>query len=180
MDVNSDTESQLTDYSEKVENDGVESEISEESSMEGDDDSSDEKDDTPSQPVTDGLINETYRKYDHKLNEMIEKLEQEGHSTKAAKCIAYKRLLPKYRRSFRSGFGRFLIKCRNIRKEPIYKAVIKTAKDLKDNDELGTDEAIKCALSKRKFLLYKEFPSDGEESDSDEEDDGDDDTDDDQ
>ena len=82
---------------------------------------------------------------------------------------------------FAFGAGRLdYVKCRNIRKEPIYKAVIKTAKDLKDNDELGTDEAIKCALSKRKFLLYKEFPSDGEESDSDEDDDDNNDSDDDQ
>ena len=165
----SDGESEAFDYRTKSDDGDGENEddISENSEMESEDD-----EDSPSHPITESLINEAYEKYDDTLNKLIDNLEQAGHNRKEAKRIAHKRLLPKYTKTFRKRFGRFLLKCRNIREEPLYQAVMKTAKDLKENDEYDTDEAIKCALSKRKFLLYKEFPSDGEESDDSEDDNG--------
>ena len=48
---------------------------------------------------------------------------------------------------------------------------MKTARDLKDHEDYQPEEAIKYAIAKRKFLLYKEFPSDGEVTDSDSDDD---------
>lgn len=118
-------------------------------------------------PITSSLVNEAYEKHRDEEQDMLSDLLQEGRSQSNARRIVRRRLLPVYRRSFRSRFGKFVIKCEKLRKEPLYKAVMRTAKALKDHQDYCQGEAVKYALTKRKFLLDEEFQSEDDEIDSD-------------
>ena len=96
---------------------------------------------------------------------LVNELMATGCSKLEAKRRAYQRLLPFYRRKFRKNFGQAIMDCRQLRKEPLYQAVMKSARKLKDEDDYDTSEAVATALLLRKAKLNEEFPEEYEESD---------------
>lgn len=125
-----------------------------------------EDDHETSQPIIRSLVDDVYQKYAEKNNDLIADLIQQGHERSGARRIAYKILLKKYRKTLRKGFEKLLLRCRKIRKEPLYRAIVRMAQDLEVNEGYDRDESIKAAVANRRFKLYAEFPSDMEDSDN--------------
>ena len=66
----------------------------------------------------------------------------------------------------RNIFKNEMLKMQQMRKHPVYKKVMSRVDDLRD-EGFDRDEAIRCAISHRKYLLYRMIPSDVELSASD-------------
>jgi len=157
----SDTENSLQEVPESEESstsDTESEEVSSNESMKSEDSSEDEL--TERQPVTVSFVRAAYNGLREEHGELFDQYINDGKSEKDARRLSYQQLLPKYRKTFRKSVERFLIQHRQFRMEPIYKAVIKSARDLQENEDFDFLESIRAAIQKRKFLLNEQFPSD--------------------
>ena len=169
------------DDTESVATDATMTESADETRSEKEDDDKSEESDNASddgssqlpaertRSVIDDLVRATYDEYDEEAEELIDGFMKEGRSLSDARRLAYQQLIGDYRREFRRRFQKLLLQCRQLKKEPLYKAVMETADSLREVESFGLIESVKSACSKRKYLLYAEFPSD-RESDGDEDD----------
>ena len=128
--------------------------------------SEESEDEKTMQPETDEMIEKAFREFDDDNEAVMENLVEQGWKEQDAKQEAYRQLLPKYRKRFRSNLIEVLLRINQLRKEPIYKLVMDTAKDLRD-DGLGYRESIRAAISKRKHKINEYIP-DALEDDGDE------------
>lgn len=106
------------------------------------------------------LLEKSLSKYEDKRQEIIDEEINNGYNSKQASKRAYKILLPKYRKTLRHEYQDMLCKLHALRKEPIHKSIMRTAKKLKEEDEYDSIEALQAAVSKRKHLVGKLFPND--------------------
>lgn len=120
-----------------------------------------------------------WKPYRAKFEDLVEKFMVDGESESDAKQNAYDFVVKAHRKTFREEYTNMLLKIQELKQDPTYRAVMKTAKRLREDDDHDTDESIRAAVSKRKHLInefvaedYRQY-DDEEESDNDADDEGD-------
>ena len=82
--------------------------------------------------------------------------------------ISHKERVYKARKVLRMEYKKSLLWYRDLRKEPIHRAIMETAQRLRDDRDFDYKESIESAISSRKYLLNRLIPSDTEGSDEEE------------
>ncbi len=125
----------------------------EESDMETD---ADDKDDTLDPWLE--MVEYTYKAMQPDFDAAVSELLGDGDiSEKEARKKAFKELLPKYRRYIIDKYLFRVLWCDSVRNDTVHKAVRKTAKRLREDDDYDSEESWKYATNKRKYLFDKLF-----------------------
>ena len=74
--------------------------------------------------------------------------------------LTHQEAVDKARKALRREYKDSLLWYQQLRKDPIHKAVMETAKRLRDDDDFDYEESIERAISSRKYLLNRLIPSD--------------------
>lgn len=142
--------------------DGEESESSEE----------DDEEESTDDDVFDELLKKVYAQFADERELMITNLvDNEDETRQEAEVTVQDQLREKYRKAFREELRAFLLHWRDLKQHPTYKAIMKTAKALREEEDYDYDEAIAAAVSRRKHLLNRLVPDEpmqDEDEDSDE------------
>lgn len=118
--------------------------------------------------VIDKWVVGAYRRHIDEALDMADKLGEKEENLATIKRIVKRKLLPKYRKSFRDIYTDNLLKMDCLKKEPVTRKVLKTAKQLERENGLDRDESIRKAVSERKHLINR-FLEEDDDTDSDEE-----------
>ena len=86
---------------------------------------------------------------------MINEYEGHGDSENAARVKDENALLPVYRKELRKVLLENLQWMRAMKKDPTFKKVMETQKELKDTEGFDWLESTELAIDKRKFLLNR-------------------------
>lgn len=152
--------------------DASDMEASDEELSEEENDESDEEleleDDDPE--LYEEIAEKAWKPYRMQFDNLVEKFTSEGQSESEAKQSAYNLVLTGHRKTFRNEFTEMLLKMEQLRQDPTYKAVMKTAKRLREDDENDFDESIRSAVNKRKYLINELVSDDYQEYDDDDDD----------
>ena len=89
------------------------------------------------------------------LNALISEYEGNGDSENVAHVKAENALLPVYRKELRKALLENLQWMRAMKKDPTFKKVMETQKELKDTEGFDWLESTELAIDKRKFLLNR-------------------------
>lgn len=149
QDENSDNESELSDH------------------MDADSDTVSDTDATSSEehektidPWYD-ILKQTFRECQPKFKKQTtELMEDEGVSEDEARKTVYRELLSQYRKVLISKYVDRITWFESLKRDPVHKAVQKTAKRLREDDDFDPDESYKYAAKKRMYLfdkILKEF-----------------------
>ena len=87
--------------------------------------------------------------------ELINEYEGNGDSENVARVKAENALLPVYRKELRKVLLENLQWMRAMKKDPTFKKVMETQKELKDTEGFDWLESTELAIDKRKFLLNR-------------------------
>ena len=68
---------------------------------------------------------------------------------------ACQHVLPKLRRNIMSNYTRKIVDAVKLHKDPILKKIMSTKRKLQEDDDYETQEVIKYAVKKRKFLIQE-------------------------
>lgn len=102
------------------------------------------------------IIDVTFRQWQPEYKEKVQSyMETEGVTVGIARKRAFQDMKGRYRKTMASVFTDTILWFNAIRKDPIYRAIKKTASDLKMMDDYDSEEAWKYATSKRKYLFEK-------------------------
>ncbi|KXJ08206.1 hypothetical protein AC249_AIPGENE18249 [Exaiptasia diaphana] len=118
--------------------------------------SSDEDDDDDS-GNWERIQDEARERHKNKFETLVRHYEQEGESHEVAEAKAENDLLPTYRKEFRKVLFEYLKWIHDLRKNYIFRQIMKTKQDLMDVDGFQWEEAMEAAIHKRKFMLNKLF-----------------------
>ena len=88
---------------------------------------------------------------------MINEYEENGDSENVARVKAENALLPVYRKELRKVLLENLQWMRAMKKDPTFKKVIETQKELKDTEGFDWLESTELAIDKRKLLLNRMY-----------------------
>ena len=123
---------------------------------EGDDES--DEDDKKIRPW-DVLMNITSENMQERFNEAVEKTLEENPGTdiQEAEKIAYHDLKPKYLSDFISCYKNLTKLSIALKKDPVSRRIVSTAKRLRDEEDYDDDESREYAIKKRKFLIEKKM-----------------------
>jgi len=163
MDENSDSDDErslVTDIEESQDERSGETDESDEENNSTDDNSSDSEEnimgsnDVHQSTLMMKLLDEVYRDsaYDH---ERLVDQYSSSMSKEEAISQASRTLLPQYRAAFKAKFTRMLVAFNRMRKAPFYRQIMRTVRNLKDEEDMDDDEALYAGISKRKLLLYR-------------------------
>ena len=86
---------------------------------------------------------------------MINQYEENGDSENVARIKAENAVLPVYRKELRKVLLGNLEWIRAMKKDPTFKKVMETQKELKDSEGFDWRESTELAIDKRKFLLIR-------------------------
>ena len=126
------------------------SEESDENGQENETDSEEEKAD-----LWDHMVLKVYREYQDEYDDLVNNFEDEGYSKESAKAAAHNSLLKQYRKSLREQLVALLVHVKMLKTDPIFRKIMKTKRNLTDLDDYDEEEALECAVKKRKFLLNR-------------------------
>ena len=101
------------------------------------------------------ILDEAEKRHKTQLNALINEYEGNGDSENVALVKAENALLPVYRKELRKVLLENLQWMRAMKKDPIFKKVIETQKELKDTEGFDWLESTELAIDKRKFLLNR-------------------------
>ena len=101
------------------------------------------------------ILDEAEKRHETQLNTLINEYEGNGDSENVARVKAENALLPVYRKELRKVPLENLQWMRAMKKDPSFKKVIETQKELKDTEEFEWLESTELAIDKRKFLLNR-------------------------
>ena len=101
------------------------------------------------------ILDEAERRHKTQLNALINENEGNGDSEKVARVKAENALLPVYRKELRKVLLENLQWMRAMKKDPTFKKVIETQKELKDTEGFDWLESTELAIDKQKFLLNR-------------------------
>ena len=104
--------------------------------------------------------------FDNKKADLVEG----GMSTGDAHQIAYKRILPNLRRNIAMNYMKKILEHTKLRHDTIHQNILKTKRKLQEDNDYESEEAMRYAVKKRKYLILK---ATGTLSDDELEDDGD-------
>ena len=98
--------------------------------------------------VEDALLN-----YEDEYQELLQCYRENGLSKVDAAAKAFKALRPYYKKSLRKSIARYISDMIAIRHTPLFQSIFKKMKYFEE-DGLDEEEAIKSAVSYRKYLIY--------------------------
>ena len=101
------------------------------------------------------ILDEAKKRHETQLNALINEYEGNGDSENVARVKAENALLPVYRKELRKVLLENLQWMRAMKKDPTFKKVIETQKELKDTEGFDWLESTELAIDKRKFLLNR-------------------------
>ena len=101
------------------------------------------------------ILDEAEKRHETQLNALINDYEGNGDSENVARVKAENALLPVYRKELRKVLLENLQWMRAMKKDPTFKKVIETQKELKDTEGFDWLESTELAIDKRKFLLNR-------------------------
>ena len=68
---------------------------------------------------------------------------------------AYQQVLPKLRRNIMTNYVRKIVGAAKLHKDPVHKKIISTKRKLQEDNDYESQEVIKYAVKKRKFLIQE-------------------------
>ena len=101
------------------------------------------------------IFDEAEKRHETQLNALINEYEGDGDSENVARVKAENALLPVYRKELRKVLLENLQWMRAMKKDPTFKKVMETQKELKDTEGFDWLESTELAIDKRKFLLSR-------------------------
>ena len=101
------------------------------------------------------ILDEAEKRHETQLNALINEYEGNGDSENVARVKAESALLPVYRKELRKVLLENLQWMRAMKKDPTFKKVMETQKELKDTEGFDWLESTELAIDKRKFLLNR-------------------------
>ena len=101
------------------------------------------------------IFDKAEKRHETQLNELINEYEGNGDSENVARVKAENALLPVYRKELRKVLLENLQWMRAMKKDPTFKKVMETQKELKDTEGFDWLESTELAIDKRKFLLNR-------------------------
>ena len=107
------------------------------------------------------ILDEAEKRHETQLNALINEYEGDGNSENVALVKAENALLPLYRKELRKVLLENLQWMRTMKKDPTFKKVVETQKELKDKEGFDWLESTELAINKRKLLLnrlYEKHP----------------------
>ena len=157
-----DPDESVEEDEEEDETEDEDEEDEEEDDNETDDENDEEYDDDSDADVQkirpwDMLMNITSENMQDRFNETVEKTLEEYPGTDKQKVeeIAYDKLKPKYLSDIISRYKYMSEFSAALKKDPVNKKIVSTAKRLRDEEDYDKDESRKYAIKKRKFLIKK-------------------------
>ena len=101
------------------------------------------------------IFDEAEKRHETQLNALINQYEENGDSENVARIKAENAVLPVYRKELRKVLLENLQWMRAMKKDPTFKKVMETQKELKDTEGFDWLESTELAIDKRKFLLNR-------------------------
>jgi len=101
------------------------------------------------------IFDEAEKCHETQLNALINEYEGNKDSENVARVKAENALLPVYRKELRKVLLENLQWMRAMKKDPTFKKVMETQKELKDTEGFDWLESTELAIDKRKFLLNR-------------------------
>ena len=89
------------------------------------------------------------------FNEAKKEFQNEGMTVDEAHQEAYQHVLPKLRRNIMSNYVRKIVDAAKLHKDPVHKKIMSTKRKLQEDDDYEAQEAIKYAVTKRKYLIQE-------------------------
>ena len=108
--------------------------------------------------VFDAIVNQAVSSHEGKRHALIEKFIDVGMNEKEANMEATATLIPKYKKSLTQLFIASLLHMERMKNHPITKAIMRKVRKL-ESKSMDRDEAIRAAVSYRKHLVHRLFPS---------------------
>ena len=101
------------------------------------------------------IFDKAEKRHETQLKTLINEYEGNGDSENVARVKAENALLPVYRKEPRKVLSENLQWMRTMKKDPTFKKVMETQRDLKDSEGFDWLESTELAIDKRKFLLNR-------------------------
>ena len=101
------------------------------------------------------ILDEAENRHKTQLNALINQYQENGDSENVARSKAVNALVPVYRKELRKVLLENLQWMRAMKKDPTFKKVMETQKELKDTEGFDWLESTELAIDKRKFLLNR-------------------------
>ena len=136
--------------------DSEESDFSQESEVSSQGtESSREEEETENLEPWSRILDEAENRHETQLNALINQYQENGDSENVARSKAVNTLVPVYRKELRKVLLENLQWMRAMKKDPTFKKVMETQKELKDTEGFDWLESTELAIDKRKFLLNR-------------------------
>ena len=107
--------------------------------------------------VWDKIQNKAIERHHQELEVLVQRYKQDGDSDEIAEARAKNGLIPTYRKELREVLFEQLKWMHHLRRDPTYKKIMATKKNLMEEEDYGWEEATESAIHQRKFLLNKLF-----------------------
>ena len=101
------------------------------------------------------IFDEAEKRHETQLNALINQYEEKRDSENVARIKAENAVLPVYRKELRNVLLENLQWMRAMKKDPTFKRVMETQRELKDSEGFDWLESTELAIDKRKFLLIR-------------------------
>ena len=136
--------------------DSEESDFSQESEVSSQGtESSQEEEETENLEPWSRILDEVENRHKTQLNALINQYQENGDSENVARSKAVNALVPVYRKELRKVLLENLQWMRAMKKDPTFKKVMETQKELKDTEGFDWLKSTELAIDKRKFLLNR-------------------------
>ena len=101
------------------------------------------------------ILDEAEKRHETQLNALINEYEGDGDSGNVARIKAVNALVTVYKKELRKVLLENLQWMRAMKKDPTFKKVMETQKEVKDTEGFDWLESAELAIDKRKFLLNR-------------------------
>ena len=101
------------------------------------------------------ILYEAEKRHETQLNALINEYEGDGDSGNVARIKAVNALVTVYKKELRKVLLENLQWMRAMKKDPTFKKVMETQKELKDTEGCDWSESTELAVDKRKFVLNR-------------------------
>ena len=135
--------------------DSEESDFSQESEVSSQGTESSQEEETENLEPWSRIFDEAEQRHKTQLNALINQYQENGDSENVAGSKAVNALVPVYRKELRKVLLENRQWMRAMKKDPTFKKVMETQKELKDTEGFDWLESTELAIDKRKFLLNR-------------------------
>ena len=135
--------------------DSEESDFSQESEVSSQGTESSQEEETENLEPWSRIFDEAEKRHKIQLDALINQYQENGDSENVARSKAVNALVPVYRKELRKVLLENLQWMRAMKKDPTFKKVMETQKELKDTEGFDWLESTELAIDKRKFLLNR-------------------------